>query len=678
MNEKEDNNFKTNGMSASTQGAIPMNVVEKKQKGNGGLNALLFIGSFLIVVGSCSLLMSAVSDIVKLIILLIITVVFYAAGLLIRRVKVLVPAGTAFLCTSLAVMPFMGNAFSHFAGMSDELSWFMTSLLGTIAYIVAALVIKSRIIATVSIGFAISLFCSAPTNLHMSILWNYLAVILVSIIANILSATLKEKIPAVYKDVLSFSSRIITSIVAFATVFGVFSLSGFDYAIIFAICFIQFVLARLTGKKHVDEILARVVAIPLILSIAWEVVPARSVSFAIIFAMTFILEVIYSLFASVMRPKKRNWEIAPIVVSLVIAPFGALFAAGLSDAIISANNIAIIVFSFELILTVLFAVLWKNKSWLFASYPIAVLIPLLVDNFDGKNKTVLVIYAIEMVLFTAYYYFQKSHEKFLNLFNLIFYTVVLIIARLACSSRYNDYFAMTTENETIIFNIITLAIPALAWLIMGLKNNIKTYIEIAFYLFVCCISGTTIQLVNATYEEATIFIVASTAVFCLGTTSIYRKSYWRAIVGTSLFAYLVLTWLEIYGIKHLFSERPEYIKTIFQVLFLVEAIFIAAVGAVKRRKAIFWISAPTAIIVAFSLTKDMAFIWLILIGLALIGFVIWRLLENQRKEQLKAASSTEPPVQTPKIFQEPKEEHDQDKEETEKTKQNSDASTPEN
>lgn len=655
-----------------------MNVVEKKQKGNGGLNALLFIGSFLIVVGSCSLLMSAVSDIVKLIILLIITVVFYAAGLLIRRVKVLVPAGTAFLCTSLAVMPFMGNAFSHFAGMSDELSWFMTSLLGTIAYIVAALVIKSRIIATVSIGFAISLFCSAPTNLHMSILWNYLAVILVSIIANILSATLKEKIPAVYKDVLSFSSRIITSIVAFATVFGVFSLSGFDYAIIFAICFIQFVLARLTGKKHVDEILARVVAIPLILSIAWEVVPARSVSFAIIFAMTFILEVIYSLFASVMRPEKRNWEIAPIVVSLVIAPFGALFAAGLSAAIISANNIAIIVFSFELILTVLFAVLWKNKSWLFASYPIAVLIPLLVDNFDGKNKTVLVIYAIEMVLFAAYYYFQKSHEKFLNLFNLIFYTVVLIIARLACSSRYNDYFAMTTENETIIFNIITLAIPALAWLIMGLKNNIKTYIEIAFYLFVCCISGTAIQLVNAAYEEATIFIVASTAVFCLGTTSIYRKSYWRAIVGTSLFAYLVLTWLEIYGIKHLFSERPEYIKTIFQVLFLVEAIFIAAVGAVKRRKAIFWISAPTAIIVAFSLTKDMAFIWLILIGLALIGFVIWRLLENQRKEQLKAASSTEPPVQTPKIFQEPKEEHDQDKEETEKTKQNPDASTPEN
>lgn len=676
MNEKEDNNnFTTNSVPTSTQETT---VANKKPKGNGGLNALLFIGSFLIVVGSCSLLMSAVSDIVKLIILLIITVVFYAAGLLIRRVKVLVPAGTAFLCTSLAVMPFMGNAFSHFAGMSDELSWFMTSLLGTIAYIVAALVIKSRIIATVSIGFAISLFCSAPTNLHMSILWNYLAVILVSIIANILSATLKEKIPAAYKDVLSFSSRIIASIVAFATVFGIFSLSGFDYAIIFAICFVQFVLARLTGKKHVDEILARVVAVPLILSIAWELVPAQSVSFAIITSMTFILEATYSLVVSAIRPEKRNWEIAPIVVSLVFAPFGALFVSGISNAVISANNIAIIVFSFELVLTIAFAVLWKNKSWLFASYPIAVLIPLLVDNFDGKNKTVLVIYAIEMVLFTAYYYFQKSHEKFLNLFNLIFYTVVLIIARLACVTQYNNYFAMTTENETIIFNIITLAIPALAWLIMGLKNNIKTYIEIAFYLFICCISGTAIQLVSEAYEEAILFIVATTVLFCLGATSIYRKSYWRAIVGTAIFAYLVVTWLGTYSIIRLYDERPEYIKTIFQVLFLVEAISIAAVGAVKRRKAIFWISAPTAIIVAFSLTKDMAFIWLILIGLALIGFVIWRLLENQRKEQLKAASSTEPPVQTPKIFQEPKEEHDQDKEETEKTKQNSDASTPEN
>lgn len=676
MSEKEDdNNFTTNSVPTSTQETT---VANKKSKGNGGLNALLFIGSFLIVVGSCSLLMSAVSDIIKLIILLIITVVFYAAGLLIRRVKVLVPAGIAFLCTSLAVMPFMGNAFSRFAGMSNELSWFMTSLLGTIAYIIAALVIKNRIIATISIGFVISLFCSAPTNLHMSILWNYLAVTLVSIIANVLCVTLKEKIPAVYKDVLLFSSRIITSVVAFATVFGIFSLSGFDYAIIFAICFVQFVLARLTGKKHVDEILARVVAIPLVLSVAWELVPAQSVSFAIIFAMTFILEVIYSLAVSAMRPEKRNWEIAPVVISLVLAPFGALFASGISNAVISANNIAIIVFSFELVLTIAFAVLWKNKSWLFASYPIAVLIPLLVDNFDGKNKTVLAIYAIEMVLFTAYYYFQKSREKFLNLFNLIFYTVVLIIARLACATQYNNYFAMTTENETIIFNLITLIVPALAWLIIGLKNNIKTYIEIAFYLFVCCISGTAIQLVGVVYKEAVLFIVATTVLFCLGTTSIYRKSYWRAIVGTAIFAYFVVAWLGTYSTIRLYDERPEYIKTIFQVLLLVEAIFVAAVGAMKHRKAIFWIAAPTAIIVAFSLTRDMAFIWLILIGLALIGFVIWKLLENQRKEQLKAASSTEPPVQTPKIFQEPKEEHDQDKEETEKTKQSSDASTPEN
>ncbi len=675
MNENDNNSSVINNAQTTSQNVGQVvSMKEEKPKGNGGLNALLFIGSFLIVVGSCSLLMSAVPDIIKLIILLIITIVFYAAGLLVRRIKVLIPAGTAFLCTSLAVIPFMGNAFSHFAGMSDELSWFLTSLLGTIAYIVAALVIKSRIIATFSIGFVVSLFCSAPTNLHMSILWNYLAVILVSIIANVLCVTLKEKIPVIYRDVLLFSSRIIASIVAFATVFGIFSLSGFDYAIIFAICFIQFVLARLTGKKHVDEILARVVAVPLILSIAWELVPAQSVSFAIIFSMTFILEVMYSLFISAMCPEKRNWEIAPVVVSLVFAPFGALFALGLSSVVISANNIAIIVFSLELILTVLFATSWKNKSWLFASYPIAALIPLLVDDFDNKSKVILVIYVAEMVLFTAYYYLQKKRAKFLELFNLIFYTLIVIFARFACSSQYNNYFAMTTESETILFNIIALAIPALAWLVMGLKNNIKTYIEISFYLFVCCISGTTIQLAGGIYEEAIIFIAASTVVFCLGTTSIYRKSYWRAIVGTSLFAYLVLTWLEVYDLGYHYYDRPEYIKTIFQVIFLIEAIFIAAVGAVKRRKTIFWIAAPTAIVVAFSLTKDMAFIWLILIGLALIGFVIWRLLENQRKEQLKLM---QPPILTPKNISESKEEPSYNKE-ADKTEQNSENSTSEN
>lgn len=635
----EINNNESSSSSSQEQTVTTANTSKESWKGSGGLNALLFVGSFLIVIGACRLLMSNISDALKLTILLFMTVAFYIAGILVRRVKVLIPAGTAFLCISLAVMPFMGNAFSRLTGMSDELSWFLTSLLGTVAYIIAALIVKSRIIATISIGFIISLFCSAPTNLHMSMLWNYLAVILVSIISNVLSATLKEKIPKVYRDILSFSARIIASLVAVATVFGVFSLSGFDYTIIFAICFIQFVLSYATNKKYIDEVLARIVVIPLVLSVAWELVPAQSVSFAAISGTVLALEIIYSFVASQLKSKTRCRELFFIIPSLFFMPFCALFVPGTANTVISSNNLAIIFFSVELAFTILFAYSWKNSFWLFASYPIALMIPLLVDDFENKEKVVLIIYALEMIVFTVYYYFQKTHNKALEIFNLIFFTVVILFTRTVCSSALSvvDRFVFSIEAETIIFNIISLVIPAFAWLVTGLKRNSKTKIEIAFYLFMACICYTGLEIISKQYEGVSPFIVASSIVLCLGIMSIYRKSYWRAIVGTAVFARLAVQQTLAYITDNTLVGH-ETLDAVIQMLFLIEGIIITTIGVTKRRWAIFWIAIPTTLIVAFSLTKDMAFVWLILVGLALIGFAIWKLLDNQRKEQLNGFS----------------------------------------
>ncbi len=615
---------------------------------NGGLNALLFIGSFLIVVGSCSLLMSTVSDIIKLVILLTITIIFYIVGFLIRRVKILIPAGTAFICTSLAVMPFLGFAFSEFTEVTPEISWLLTSLIGTIAYIVAALAIKSRVIALFSMGFIISLFCSMPTNLHMATLWNYISVIMVSIIANLISVLFKEKVPTAYRDILTHTARWLAAAVAVATMFGTFSLTGYDYSIIFAICLAQFILSYMTTKDYTDEVLARLVAVPFILSIFWNIFPANSSEFALVAGLVCISEIAYSFFSSLLRKNERNREIPFIIIFLTFSIFCPLFAAFKPDVLISPNIIGIIITGIDLVFTILFAVFWKNKTWLIASYFFAVILPLYINAGENKAKLMLVIYALEFICFSIYYYFQKEKNRALENFNLIAFSALLAITRMSCGSGSSDNFAMSTQAESIVFNIIALIVPAFAWLIFGLKNENKNRVETSIYFFIVCIGITILQIVLPyfTYSKtATLmyqFIASNIVLFGLGLASCYRKSLPRAIIATSIFSWIALT--TVYAVSISTSSAHYYyysaikptdfdrnIELLVKLGFLAEEIILAVIGVVKHKKAIFWISAPIILLITLNLTQGMMWIWLILLGLALIGFVIWRLLKMQEK-----------------------------------------------
>ena len=89
------------------------------------------------------------------------------------------------------------------------------------------------------------------------------------------------------------------------------------------------------------------------------------------------------------------------------------------------------------------------------------------------------------------------------------------------------------------------------------------------------------------------------------------------------------------------SDFDRNIELFIKLAFLCEEIFIAVVGAVKRKKALFWIAAPIVVLITLNLTEGMVWFWLILIGLGLIAFVIWKLLKTQQK-QLPTSKPVEP------------------------------------
>jgi hypothetical protein len=97
----------------------------------------------------------------------------------------------------------------------------------------------------------------------------------------------------------------------------------------------------------------------------------------------------------------------------------------------------------------------------------------------------------------------------------------------------------------------------------------------------------------------------------------------RIIVGMSLVTGAV-------GIKALSSGYASEGLT-WQMAFIVEQAVILVVGVLAKQKwAWMWGACGVGVAVLFFI-RDLVYLWLILLGLALVGVVIWRLLRQEKK-----------------------------------------------
>ncbi|HKU09924.1 MAG TPA: hypothetical protein VJQ61_01670 [Sinomonas sp.] len=120
-------------------------------------NIALYAATLLFVAAAALFLASAASDALRLIALLTVTGLFYAAGLLVHaHVTRLRPAAVAFTGTGLALLPVSGLAVDVLAVHSPALTWFATSVVGLVAFGAAAVRLESRILIYASITFAFS------------------------------------------------------------------------------------------------------------------------------------------------------------------------------------------------------------------------------------------------------------------------------------------------------------------------------------------------------------------------------------------------------------------------------------------------------------------------------------------------------------------------------------------
>jgi hypothetical protein len=267
---------------------VAMTPEEEAKRSLRNLNLILYIASFLLVAAGALFVASSSSAMVKLIGVCIIIAIFYLAGYIIyTKVERLRPAGLAFLGTGLALIPFAGFAFQDFSNLSATTSWLITSIVGLVAYFAAAILLQSQLVSYLTMAFVLSLVGSTTATGTQAIVWQFVAIIGISLIASIVAYFKPQWLPSIFSRPIEHTGQIVTpvALVASLTIFDRLRIT--DYEIVFAIATLHYVVAWLQSRTITYETIVRVLAYIVVSLLVWDVTESSLAAFS--FAMVLLL-----------------------------------------------------------------------------------------------------------------------------------------------------------------------------------------------------------------------------------------------------------------------------------------------------------------------------------------------------------------------------------------------------
>jgi hypothetical protein len=245
---------------------------QKAARSLRNLNILLFMGSILLVSAGAAFIATSMPNVVKLIGVWAMVAGFYAAGVLLLRSARLKPAATAFLGTGLGILPFAGVALHQYAGMSGPTAWALTSLIGIVAYFVAALLLRSQVVSYLTLAFVISLAASSSGALSMPLVLSFVLIILVALACSVVAYLRPTWIPSIFSEPIERTGQIVTPVTLLASLVLFSRMSLLSYEIVFAVATAHYAVAWLQQRKLLYETAVRSLAHVSILLVGYDLV----------------------------------------------------------------------------------------------------------------------------------------------------------------------------------------------------------------------------------------------------------------------------------------------------------------------------------------------------------------------------------------------------------------------
>ncbi|MGB4768811.1 MAG: hypothetical protein WBP22_06195 [Candidatus Saccharimonas sp.] len=246
---------------------------EKARRTLQNLNAMLYVGSFLIVAAAALLVTLTMPAAVKLAGIIAITVAFYTAGLVLHTTSErLRPAVIAFVGTGLAILPFVGFALHSLAGMSGQGAWLAISLVGLLAYGVAAVRLQSQLVSYLTIAFVLSLALSAVATVGLVIVWYFIATIGIATAFGALHFLRPRLVPAIFAQPVEQTSYVATPVALIASFFTFQYMNITMYEVLYGVATAHYLLAWLQYRRMMYETIVRVLLHVTLLIVAYDIV----------------------------------------------------------------------------------------------------------------------------------------------------------------------------------------------------------------------------------------------------------------------------------------------------------------------------------------------------------------------------------------------------------------------
>ncbi len=166
----------------------------KARRESQNINITLYVASLLMVAAAALFVGSSQPVPVRLGGVWLATALFYGTGLVLHgRVARLKPAAVAFTGTALAIIPCAGLATYNLGFPDAPAVWFATSLIGTAAYVFAALKLHSRLVVYLSLAFVLSTAWSSVAVLGAALAWYFAALIVVSALLSLAGHLMRNR-----------------------------------------------------------------------------------------------------------------------------------------------------------------------------------------------------------------------------------------------------------------------------------------------------------------------------------------------------------------------------------------------------------------------------------------------------------------------------------------------------
>lgn len=192
----------------------------RERRDRQNINVTLYVASLLLVAAAALFVGTALPPMMRFAGVCSVAALFYGSGFILHhRVPRLKPAAVAFTGTGLALVPVIGLALYSFVWQNGPAAWLATSLVGTLAYIAAAIRLESRVLAYLSLTFLVSTAWSGMAVLGAALVWYFVMLIAVAVLFTLLSLVRPGWLPPLFLRPLVTVHPVVIPAVAVAATF---------------------------------------------------------------------------------------------------------------------------------------------------------------------------------------------------------------------------------------------------------------------------------------------------------------------------------------------------------------------------------------------------------------------------------------------------------------------------